>query len=420
MYWKPINLTKMYSYKKILGCRISTIIAFLTLTTVVSARYFEPDSYKNPRRVVTLDQTPGFSTQGLSNHSALFQRAIDRVTGVGGHVVVPPGNYNIMEIKLKNNVHLRIRRGAVLNSVGAGVMFRIGSSNLVRNVSVRGFQGRCRINLKRPSNNNGVRAFFTQYARNVKLEHINITDAETVFSSIVMAWGGKKNETTAKDIRDVEIRNVDVTGAEYGYGLIQTHAARNCQFRNLKARGGATVRFETHDNRMLRERVGGVRNMTVNNITNTDGQAALMTQPHTARNGNVDVRGITSVGSSFGVLLERGFVNRKLRELDIGLTPGRFSKIKVRNVTATHTNKANPKFYSHLKWYAKSRQSSVRVAPNSPGGYRGPSITGIANEINDNTIDAPRWILNAKNFPGSQKTYMLPGDRVSRPFNITR
>jgi polygalacturonase len=93
--------------------------ACLVLFSVVAAFYFTAAPAKEP--VLLNVRALGASGNGLTNDTAVFQKALDTcaVAG-GGEVIVPAGDYLIGSIELKSNTTLRLEKAANL----------MGSSNL--------------------------------------------------------------------------------------------------------------------------------------------------------------------------------------------------------------------------------------------------------------------------------------------------
>ena len=58
----------------------------------------------------------GAVADGVTNNALAIQQAIDEATKLGGHVIVPAGEFLSGTIVLKSNVDLHLEKGAVLIS----------------------------------------------------------------------------------------------------------------------------------------------------------------------------------------------------------------------------------------------------------------------------------------------------------------
>ncbi|MFD2255245.1 hypothetical protein ACFSSA_01025 [Luteolibacter algae] len=350
------------------------VLAALSLTNhVARAAYSEPASYTNAPTTITLG-SPGYETTGADD-SAAFSDAINDVAAAGGGIVwVPEGDYSLVGVEMKSNVHLRIRTGSILRMQAEGLMFWFGGG--IENVSIRGAGGRFTVNM---GNFDTSRFITGNGVDNMLVANIDIEDPhETVYSSISLGWDRIRDETPS----NVTVRNISCLNKEhYGYGIIQAQAASDSFFTNLEGHGGVPVRLETGWKLMNLAKRGGVFNIKATNITSKDGQAAVMMQPHTITNGDVFINHVNSVGSEFTVVLEKGGTWKySAQEVqDYGLATGTFGMISVGNAHGAYHSSGVPTRYSRLDNYTPSELQKVFRDPGKISGHSGPSIAVVGN-----------------------------------------
>lgn len=318
-----------------------------------------------------------------ADDSQAFQDAIDAATlqPNGSVIQVPAGTYYVMSLIMKSNVHFEIDHEAILkppvrtDTKNYGIFDFDGNNEIIHNVSIRGIDGSFTVDLTGLTNIN-VRIFSFGNVENFFLSDFKTLDERTKFSTVQMGtspYNGGHNSP-----ENGVIRNGHVDNADYGYGLVQTQAAKNVLFKNLSGIGGVTLRFETGYIKMNELQVGGLFDLIGRNISNEDGNAALMVSPHETKNGHIDVDGVTAIGSGFAVRLSSGYVRNEL----VDITPGYFANTSViKNVKATFGTKAQLKS-KHFLYMPCELRSTVVESPNYTGTvmiYQGPSIAAMVN-----------------------------------------
>lgn len=354
----------------------------------------ESDFYTPPTTfAVTKNLVKDYGADKIFNtdDSQKLQTAIDDVSRKGGgKLIIPKGNYTVSDIKMKSNVHLIVNSGTVIRpSTRANnknyAMFTFGKeSATVKNVSVESANGqKFTVDLTK-ANNTNVAVFNLNNADNFLLTDFKVKDALTKFSAVTMGI----TEHNGKYIRPRNgvVKNANIINADYGYGLVQIQAAKNILFKNIKGTGGVTLRLETGWSFMNDLQIGGVHDMYGENISCTNGNAAVMVSPHAMHNGKVYVNGITANNCGFGVRIEAGFVSKKYSTP--GLTNGTFSKVTINNVKATYGNKDAQLKPKHYKFMPCNLRSLIDDNPIVAGGdsYWGPSISAVLNTPNYNVI----------------------------------
>ncbi|MGJ8731971.1 MAG: hypothetical protein ACSHW4_02465 [Cellulophaga sp.] len=347
--------------------------------------YTPPTSYAVTKDLVTdygVDKI--FST----DDSQKFQKAIDDVSAKGGgKLLIPKGNYSVSNVKLKSNVHIIVSDEAVIrpsirpNTDKNYAMFTFGKeSDVIKNVSFSSASSNKFIVDLTKANNPNVAVFNFNNVDNFSISDFKILDKLTKFSSVTM--GITKFNDKYFWPRNGVVKNANTLNSDYGYGLVQVQAAKNVLYKKLKGTGGVTLRLETGWTFMNDLQKGGVEDMFGENISCTNGNAAVMVSPHAMHNGKVYVNGITANSCGFAVRLEGGFVSKKYSTP--GLTKGTFSNVTISNVKATYGNKEAQLKPKHYKYMPCNLRSLINENPIVAEGesYNGPSISAIVNTPN--------------------------------------
>ncbi|GAF02136.1 glycosyl hydrolase family 28-related protein [Saccharicrinis fermentans] len=315
--------------------------------------------------------------------SEKLQEAIDELSSLknGGKIIFPSGTYYLAEIQLRSNVHLVIDRETTIipvqrqNQKNYKIFQLDGQNEIIKNVSIRGVGGAFKVDLRNLKNKN-VGVFSCGNVENFLIANFHVLDDYTKFSAVtfgVSAFKGGYNYASRGVIKNASIKN-----ANYGYGLIQTQAARDILFENISGSGGVTLRFETGYDKMNKLQVGGVFNMVARNVSCENGNAALMISPHSMHNGSVNVDGVYAKNCGFAVRIEKGYVKKGLKSLN--LVPGIYEPSEVKNVTAIYGNSAQLKS-KHFKYMRCHLRNLITVDANHTLEkiYSGPSIAAVLN-----------------------------------------
>ncbi|WP_404309535.1 glycoside hydrolase family protein [Neorhodopirellula lusitana] len=360
------------------------IAAMLSSGQVSLAEYQAPDSLLNPKQTLTIG-TGKYSVDSTDD-SAVFQRAIDDVhESGGGHVVVPAGDYQLIEVNLKSDVHLLFESGVTIRpftDAKKGRMrnvFNLGMKDAVKNVSVVGPEDRVIFDCSAIGDDDEFRAVCMNDCNNFRIANLTINDNFTKFSSITLGWGGVE-DGKAKVARNGLIENITADKAHYGYGAIQAHSGESIVFRNIKSTGGVGVRLETGSGKLLESGIGGLFDIKVEDVTSINGQGALMFQPHTIQHGDVVARNIHSDGSEFCVYIAKPYVSKKKLGEDTTQKAGSFRSIKVDGVKAIYRDGPIVTRSVHFECYpVELHKKIVRADNGTQPGFRGPSIAAVAN-----------------------------------------
>lgn len=366
-----------------------------------AAFYEEPASYSHPGITVTLGSS-GYSARE-DDDTAVFQKAIDTVSEKGGgHVVVPAGDYRIMEVNMRSHVHVFFEPGAMLHPymkdliAGArkrygdnpktptqiamtGNLFNFGRQGQITDVSLVGAKDGTVVDFS--TYTSGLRMALLGDVDNFHLTNFYIKDNFTVYSGIILTWGGLENGTARMPCNGL-IENIEGYDAHYGYGTIQAHSGTNIQFRNIKCMGGVAVRLETGYSKMNEAGIGGLFNLEVENVYSKYGQGGVFFQPHTMKHGHVTVKNVESYGSEFAVAIGNPFVSKKKFGKNSTRTPGCFKSITIDGVHAVYTDGPIATRSAHLNYYPEELHSLIFKDPNARDRiacYKGPSIAPVAN-----------------------------------------
>lgn len=383
----------------------------------------------------------GVDNTDALDDSALLQQAIDEISSEpnGGTLYIPDGDYYLLSVKMRSNVHLDIDEGVTIYPTwkGDGRNHRIFEAGFrkepkVENVSIIGRGNGFTIDF-RQSNDSKLAVFNMGNMQNFKISNLTIEDNKTIFASFLV--GVTRRARNLYWPQDGIIEKVRQYNSLFGYGVIQTYAADNVLFRDLEGEGGVTLRMETDNLDMKKFNQGGIRDIYAENIHCNNGLAAVMLSPHFMDNGSVEVNGVESNGCGFTVRIEKGFVElfsptnevhtreswQLAVETDIGvgcagstyargnngtrwatrindvgnclditkqkhdLKPGTFAESAIFNVTANYGTNAHLK-QDQLGYFDLSNPTCAQVClptttqwPRRGQIYLGPSISAVKN-----------------------------------------
>ncbi|WP_111708892.1 T9SS type A sorting domain-containing protein [Lutibacter citreus] len=374
-----------------------SILVFTLFTLSISAQIDNEANFYtvvgNADYNLTLVSDNNFATDDSDD----LQDDIDEIeTNGGGVLTIPAGNYSFGNVNLKSNVHIEINENAVIRPFyeipASGklknyAIFKLGSNtNPIENVSIINPSGlKFQVDLTHNINPN-VAVVNCIKVTNFLVANFNVEDSYTKFSSVTMG-GDFYNNVYAFPTNGI-VKDFNINNAHYGYGTVQTQSAKNILFKNLSGTGGATLRLETgatalNDLQVVGEpRVGGLDEIVARNISNTNGNSAVMISPHAIHNGTVDVEGVTMVSSGFAVRVEGGFISNDYDQT-IGLTDGTFESVRIKDVTATYGVIAELKT-KHYKYYPPEITGSTTEASYLEAGekrvYIGESVAAVLAE----------------------------------------
>jgi len=318
-----------------------------------SAFYNAPVKHKITKNLVTdFDVDNDFVT----NDSDKLQQAVNMISEKGGgKLLVPKGNYTFSDIEMQSNVHIVFDSEVVIrpskreNKKNFEIFSFGKNSDVVKNVSITSNNPNKKYTIDLTKTNNfNVAVFALRNIDNFLFSDVIIKDNQTKFSSFTL--GITPFEGNYFYPRNGIIENATTTKADYGYGLVQSQAAKNVHFKNIGGQGGITLRLETGAKEMNNVQIGGNHDILANNIECYDGNAAVMISPHAMQNGIVTIDGVTAVNCGFGVRIGGAFMAKKYNQ-DIGLKLGTYDpRSSVKNVTATFgtSSQVKPKHMMYI------------------------------------------------------------------------
>ena len=350
-----ILLTKSY----LKNIYLATTLLFILTNSINLTAQTEADFYTPPAKInltQNLVSDYGVDNDFTTDDSKQLQKAINTISKKGGgKLIIPKGNYTFSGILMKSNVQMEFDPAVVIRPANQEkqknfFIFSFGAkSAVVENVSF------CSSNKEKNytidlthTNNTNVAVFVLRNTKNFLFTNALIKDIQTKFSSFTLGitpHGGDYHFP-----RNGVIKNCTTTNADYGYGLIQSQAAKNVFFHNLGGQGGVTLRLETGEKKMNNLQIGGNHDILAKNIECQDGNAAVMISPHAMQCGIVTIDGVTAVNCGFGVRIGAAYVAKKYNQ-DIGLKPGSYdARSSVKNVTATFgtTAQVKPKHFMYI------------------------------------------------------------------------
>ncbi|EWH09209.1 hypothetical protein DS2_13649 [Catenovulum agarivorans DS-2] len=384
----------------------------------------------------------GVNNSDNNDDSAKLQQAIDEISAKpkGGKLFIPAGDYYFLNVHVRSNVHIEIANGATIyptpNNDGRNHrIFEVGTFGepKVENFSVVGRNNGFTVDF-RQSNDPNLAVFNLGDIDNFKISNFKIEDNKTIFASFLVGVTRRGNNLYWPHNGIIE--KVTQRNALFGYGVVQTYGADNILFRDLDGEGGITLRMETDNLVMKNLKQGGIRDIYAQNISCTDGLAAVMFGPHFMENGAVEVNGVESNGCGFAVRVDKGFVElfspaneshtrnswKAAVEAEIGngcaqtpyargnggtrwasritdiprclnevyrihgLKPGSFEKSDIYNVTANYGTNAHLK-QDQLDYFELMNPACNRVClptnaqwPKQGQIYLGPSLGGVIDK----------------------------------------
>ncbi|MCG9793687.1 glycoside hydrolase family protein [Flavobacterium algicola] len=276
--------------------------------------------------------------------SELLNAKINSLSKSGGGIIrIKKGNYTLSDIKLQSNIHIKIDAEVTIEPNLSGdtkkmssVIFDVGNEFLVENVAITNTDENnenknswYRVNF--PKGDYRMKLIEGSNVRNFKFSGAQIMDCFTPFSVIVLnlADSGDRNEIPFNGI----VKNILLTNAHVGYGVIQIQVGKTILCKNLEGIGGVTLRVETGSGE-----TGKLNEMTVDdivgrNIRVRNGDSGFNCSPHRVDQGRFDVEGVVAINSTFAVQFAAGFLDKKSGGVD---NIGTFdSRSYIGNITVT-------------------------------------------------------------------------------------
>ena len=274
--------------------------------------------------ILRTSESYGLESNATKDQSSAFQSAIDDLSSKGGGgLLISKGTYCLNNVYMKSDVHIMVEKDVVFKPVLSGnksIMFIFSTvdetvDGYISNVSISGVGGErftvdftgfhpdndysCESSSTAPS----LRFIRCCMVKNFLISDFNVLDNYTKHSAIelncanVDVEGWELSRPT-----DGLVENCYIDKADWGYGLVQAHAAHNVLFRDISGVGGVTLRFETGYGKNI-----GLFDVYGYNVSVSDGRSAVLLSPHVSHNGKVLVEKVTGINTALTVSIEEGF-----------------------------------------------------------------------------------------------------------------
>ena len=265
-------------------------------------------------------KTYGAKANGTTNDQAAFMKAIAAAAKAGGGVVyVPKGTYALRSVYLQSHVDVQVEGGTVFkvasgatNNESVFYLAKQGvytqqaaAASFVEDVSVVGVNGGFTVDLRSaPTTRNHAFTVinvkgFTIANMNAMQNNINRSGrAPTSYAAVLTFQSDSASKLAGTLYHPVNgtISNIHVSQAPYGFGATQITSGSGLTFKNISSDGGVALRFET--DARYPSRVSAVN---ASAVSCTNGRAALVFSPHSQKNGDVHVTGVSAKSCEQGV-----------------------------------------------------------------------------------------------------------------------
>lgn len=313
----------------------------------------------------TAENTPGpiknFSPSNGKDDSSRLNELIAELTK-GGTINIAAGNYVFGSVHLKSNIRINFAPGVVVKIPEGKDGFYIGyepNQPRVENVKFIGLgsiSSRPKFILER-NGKKMTRLMQLGYAYNVLIQNFTIEDHQTKGAAIAFNPVQIGKTTTANRPEKVTVTNVGLTGGSVGYGLAQLNVGQNITLRNLSCEGGVTCRIESHNGRKYDL---GTADLRIFNVSNKNGFATVLLQPHSVENGTITVDGASSYGSAFTAFIVEGFVAKESKRKQVGTFAANSS---FKNISMVATDETATLPFKNLK-YLNPELNALYSQPN--------------------------------------------------------
>ncbi|MCW2119278.1 T9SS type A sorting domain-containing protein [Flavobacterium sp. 7A] len=280
------------------------------------------------------------------------------------------GNMTLGEIALRSNVHINIKKGAIIKlktTNGRGLMFRGGKE--VTDLPIENVKIYCsECNTTASDNNKPTERYtidmssgipdqncnFVSFGKvtNFSISQFYVIDNYTKINAITLASNVKDNTGTG----DAWTRSYSVQAAptqgdiklgylkngHVGYGLLQVQAAKNVNFHNLTSQGGVSLRLESGSTIAVVPTTEGsaanMDNLEGYNIVGINGWSAVTLSPHGRRHGAITLKNVTAIGCTSAIRIIGGFQDRDVEGLP-NFPTAKYKRGNFGSVTITGTIK---------------------------------------------------------------------------------
>lgn len=332
------------------------LLFFSILSSFAQTRLSDVENrfYTNltPNNVTSVTLT-GANSNADSN---TLQAQIDATSSAGGGVLIikntsgnAVGQYFLLNVELKSNVHLKIASDVELTQRSQGKMFYIGENVYAENVAITNLDVDntdpstwAKINLAQGTDFTKNWSFLKiANTSNFKVSGFYIKDNHSRISGITM--GADTTEDKSKTPRNGIVKNIVMSVSHVGYGVVQVQASKTVLFKNLDGTGGSTLRLESGLGSLNQDTLLTLDDVVGRDITNRNGDGALVLSPHRLNQGVVDIDRLYAYSSTFAVSIASGFLDKTGSGTNLGVFDsasyigdvfiygGNFSQVKSKN-----------------------------------------------------------------------------------------
>ena len=203
---------------------------------------------KIPNKEVVLK----LSGKESSEDSELLNAKISALSSSGGGIIrIPKGKYYLINILLKSNIHIKIDADVMIEPYFnngkkmSSVIFDVGSDFSVKNVAITNTDEdnedrKTWFSVNFPKGDYRMKLISGSNVNNFKFSGAKIQDYYTPFSCIVLNLpsSGSRDEVPLNGI----VKNILLTNAHVGYGVIQIQAGKTILCKNLEGIGDVAMR----------------------------------------------------------------------------------------------------------------------------------------------------------------------------------
>jgi len=303
-------------------------VIFLMIITVSYSQLPSNESYYYTPTNISRTRTVTLPRTNSAKASNDLNAAILSLSNAGGGTLMvnAVGNGNnrtvfLRDVKMRNNVLVKVNpnitiqaylRGARKNVIiigfgnSTGPISNVGltSQSQTQNFKFRLFGGI----------ESRVKCVEIKRCTNFLVSNIFVNDDNTVFSNIELNIVDASKPTRRNGIDFAYkglIKNITSINNHTGYGVVQIRAGKRILFKKLKGTGGITLRMESGFTKQLGNTASTIDGVVGRNITVIKGMSAMSMSPHRCNQGVVDIRGINSRNSTYGVEIGGGFKDAK-------------------------------------------------------------------------------------------------------------
>ncbi|WP_281882952.1 hypothetical protein [Paenibacillus sp. YYML68] len=338
----------------------------------------------------------------------------------GGVIQFSAGTYNLGTMKItKSNTRVEVHEDATFN-MSSNILFDIRpatvSSPRIENIEIASI-GPGRFLIKTNGNKGGdKRPVRLTNVKNFAVSGIQIQGnyEGQPFIVLVPYQDGSPGTILVNGVKKYNpifglvptfgvIQDVGATGIHGGYATVQMFGGDNVLMRNIDGENGVTVRLEpgsgqdTDNTSMSGPDLGALRDITLVNVNNKNGFAAVYLKAHAKVNRNITLTNITATNSGSTVHTDVSEFHRGDKvtvtyngdTYDVERKRGRFENVKLKgNIKLTQTGT------SKLAWFAISDLLYIDYSKRNGDGDYADYAPNIDNSKRLTTPIAPVLMLS--------------------------